>query len=248
MFVAPPYAAVGQHRQHGCRTRTQTHTPTSHVVCSASCVCVSAGSQIIYAFIMMPHTLPQSYVRWIRKQGAKELYVWQGVRVSGCRRPGCWRTPFCRRRLGLCACTPTDSCVPGVSWFSRADVSACCVMWLQELAERTASGRPLGPLTSLMGTHHAQAVVPIPCHFFHPEQACWQHPLQLLVPAYGRALSVYIPVYLLPALLVHRQEFLKQPLPILQKVVQGVARWAGLGGVTRVLRQGWGCPAGWALC
>jgi hypothetical protein len=42
-----------------------------------------AGSQIIYAFIMMPHTLPQSYVRWIRKQGAKELYVWQGVRVSG---------------------------------------------------------------------------------------------------------------------------------------------------------------------
>lgn len=31
---------------------------------------------------MMPHTLPQSYVRWIRKQGAKELYVWQGVRVS----------------------------------------------------------------------------------------------------------------------------------------------------------------------
>lgn len=104
-------------------------------------------------------------------------------------------------------------------------------MWLQELAERTASGRPLGPLTSLMGTLHAQAVAPIPCHFFHPEQACWQHPLQLLVPAYGRALSVYIPVYLLPALLVHRQEFLKQPLPILQKVVQGVARWAGLGAV-----------------
>lgn len=46
------------------------------------CCCGSAGSQIIFAFIMMPHTLPQSYVRWIRKQGAKELYVWQGVRVS----------------------------------------------------------------------------------------------------------------------------------------------------------------------
>ena len=45
------------------------------------CGCCPAGSQIIYAFIMMPHTLPQSYVRWIRKQGAKELYVWQGVRV-----------------------------------------------------------------------------------------------------------------------------------------------------------------------
>lgn len=34
---------------------------------------------------MMPHTLPQSYVRWIRKQGAKELYVWQGVRVGATR-------------------------------------------------------------------------------------------------------------------------------------------------------------------
>jgi hypothetical protein len=48
---------------------------------------VFAGSQIIYAFIMMPHTLPQSYVRWIRKQGAKELYVWQGVRVRKDRMP-----------------------------------------------------------------------------------------------------------------------------------------------------------------
>lgn len=42
----------------------------------------AACSQIIYAFIMMPQTLPVSYVRFIRKQGAKELYVWQGIRVS----------------------------------------------------------------------------------------------------------------------------------------------------------------------
>jgi hypothetical protein len=43
-------------------------------------MCVAA-SQIVYAFIMMPQTLPPSYVRFIRKQGAKELYVWRGVRV-----------------------------------------------------------------------------------------------------------------------------------------------------------------------
>jgi hypothetical protein len=41
-----------------------------------------AASQIVYAFIMMPQTLPPSYVRFIRKQGAKELYVWRGIRVS----------------------------------------------------------------------------------------------------------------------------------------------------------------------
>lgn len=95
---------------------------------------------------------------------------------------------------------------------------------LQELAERTAAGRPLGPLTSLMGTPHAKTVQPVPCSFFHPHQTCWQHPLQLLLPAYARALSVYIPVYVLPAVLVHRQELLKRPVPILQKVLQGIAR------------------------
>jgi hypothetical protein len=71
-----------------------------------------AGSQIIYAFIMMPHTLPQSYVRWIRKQGAKELYVWQGVRVSGVRgaRALLWVTTLLQ---AVCpACCPGSVCVP----------------------------------------------------------------------------------------------------------------------------------------
>jgi hypothetical protein len=42
--------------------------------------------------------------------------------------------------------------------------------------------------------------------------------------AYVRALSVYLPVYLLPALLVHRQQLLKDPSGILGKVVLGTAR------------------------
>lgn len=100
---------------------------------------------------------------------------------------------------------------------------------LQELAERTASGRALGPLTCLAGTPHARQVAPVPCHFFHPGQACIQHPLSMLLPAYSRALSVYLPVYLLPAVLVHRQQLLKRPLPILTKCLQGVARCAPRG-------------------
>lgn len=43
------------------------------------CACCS---QIIYAFIMYPQTLPPSYVRFIRKQGAKELYIYQGIQVE----------------------------------------------------------------------------------------------------------------------------------------------------------------------
>jgi hypothetical protein len=44
--------------------------------------CASPG-QVVYAFLMMPQTLPASYVRFFRRQGAKELYVWQAVRVRG---------------------------------------------------------------------------------------------------------------------------------------------------------------------
>ncbi|KAF6263624.1 hypothetical protein COO60DRAFT_378802 [Scenedesmus sp. NREL 46B-D3] len=132
-----------------------------------------AASQIVYAFLMMPQTLPSSYVRFIRKQGAKELYVWRGIR---------------------------------------------------ELAERTAAGRSPGPLTSLAGTPHAPTCAPTPCGFFHPGQSCSGHVLSLLGPAYSRSLSVYLPVYVLPALLVHRQQLLKQPLPILHKVLLGISR------------------------
>lgn len=99
-----------------------------------------------------------------------------------------------------------------------------CTYCLQELAERTAAGRPLNPLNSLIGTPHAHSKGPIPCHFFHPGQTCVEHPLKLFLPAYERALSVYLPVYVLPALLVHRQELLKQPLPILHKLLFGIAR------------------------
>ena len=84
----------------------------------------------------------------------------------------------------------------------------------------------------------------MPCSFFHPHQTCWQHPLQLLLPAYSRALSVYIPVYLLPALLVHRQELLKRPVPILQKVLQGIARWVDVHVVAGALPVCLGEPPG----
>lgn len=45
-------------------------------------MCVSAA-QIVYAFIMMPSTLPRSYVRFISKHGAKEAWVWKAVQVCG---------------------------------------------------------------------------------------------------------------------------------------------------------------------
>ncbi|KAI8466070.1 MAG: hypothetical protein J3K34DRAFT_524830 [Monoraphidium minutum] len=138
----------------------------------AMLMCACCG-QIIYAFIMHPETLPPSYVRFIRKQGAKELFVYQGI---------------------------------------------------QELARRSARRLPLHPLSSLAGTPHAAAAAPIPCGFFHPGQSCAGHAVSILPRNYERALRVYVPVYLLPMLLVHRQRLLKEPLPILNKAAFGVAR------------------------
>ena len=43
-------------------------------------MCLSA-SQIIYSFIMMPSTLPPSYIRFLNKQAAKEPWVWKAVQV-----------------------------------------------------------------------------------------------------------------------------------------------------------------------
>ena len=50
-------------------------------------MCLSA-SQIIYSFIMMPSTLPPSYIRFLNKQAAKEPWVWKAVQVCHCL-PGC---------------------------------------------------------------------------------------------------------------------------------------------------------------
>ena len=137
------------------------------------CACCS---QIIYAFIMHPETLPPSYVRFIQKQADKEEHVLRGI---------------------------------------------------QELALRTAAGLPPAPLAALAGTPHADcAHGAIPCGFFHPGQTCAGHALSLLPPNYMRALRVYLPVYLLPALLVHRKALLRDPLPILRKAAAGVARSA----------------------
>jgi hypothetical protein len=55
-------------------------------------------------------------------------------------------------------------------------------------------------------------------------QDCWSHAAGLVPQSYARALSVYLPVYLLPALLVHRQQLLKEPSGILGKVILGTAR------------------------
>lgn len=44
----------------------------------------------------------------------------------------------------------------------------------------------------------------------HGNQSCGAHFISFLIQAYKRALPVYLPVYLIPALIVHRQGLLKR--------------------------------------
>ncbi|CAH9073189.1 unnamed protein product [Cuscuta europaea] len=64
----------------------------------------------------------------------------------------------------------------------------------------------------------------VPCSMVHGNQTCGAHFLNFLIQAYKRALPVYLPVYLIPALIVHRQGLLKRPYTILWKGIFGTAR------------------------
>lgn len=64
----------------------------------------------------------------------------------------------------------------------------------------------------------------VPCSIIHGHQSCASHIVSFLIQAYGRALPVYLPIYLVPALIVHRQDLMKRPYTILGKGLFGTAR------------------------
>ncbi|XP_031497843.1 uncharacterized protein LOC116262530 [Nymphaea colorata] len=64
----------------------------------------------------------------------------------------------------------------------------------------------------------------VPCSIVHGNQSCAAHTITFLLQAYGRALPVYIPVYLIPALIVHRQGLLRRPYSLIGKSILGIAR------------------------
>lgn len=64
----------------------------------------------------------------------------------------------------------------------------------------------------------------VPCSIIHENQSCSWHAFSFFLQAYKRAVPVYLPVYLIPALIVHRQGLAKRPFTILAKGLLGTAR------------------------
>ncbi|XP_038886157.1 uncharacterized protein LOC120076412 isoform X1 [Benincasa hispida] len=63
-----------------------------------------------------------------------------------------------------------------------------------------------------------------PCMIIHGNQSCGGHFLSFLIRGYKRALPVYLPVYLIPALIVHREGLMNRPYEILARGLLGTAR------------------------
>mmetsp|Transcript_23951 Transcript_23951/g.66518 ORF Transcript_23951/g.66518 Transcript_23951/m.66518 type:complete len:368 (-) Transcript_23951:266-1369(-) len=133
-------------------------------------MCV-ACSQLLQSWLVLPHTLPSSYVRFLNTQAGKKSHVYSALKE------------WARR----------DSAAPAP---------------LASLASTALSGQPISS----------------PCDFIHPGMSCSRHTLKMVPTGFRRALSVYIPTYVIPALLVHRKNLLSSPVDISLKVVKGISR------------------------
>ncbi|KAK9806740.1 hypothetical protein WJX72_001016 [[Myrmecia] bisecta] len=97
---------------------------------------------------------------------------------------------------------------------------------IRELAIRNKQGLEPGPLKLLQHTDLRDFHARIPCGILHPGQTCNQHFASFLPEAYLRALPVYLPVYFLPAILVHRKHLIQKETAakIWRRVGLGVLR------------------------
>jgi hypothetical protein len=98
---------------------------------------------------------------------------------------------------------------------------------IREMCERGSRNLPPTTLRSLSRISSLKDMQPrVPCEFIHPGQSCTSHAIKFFPGAYGRALPVYLPVYIIPAILVHRQKlFLKDSAADLwPKILKGCLR------------------------
>ena len=92
--------------------------------------------------------------------------------------------------------------------------------------QRQGQGSPPRTLRALRGTPHEAFCGSVPCSFLHRGKSCPRANLEFLPEAFLRALPVYLPVYLVPALFVHRQRLLDPVMgvQIWRRLVLGMLR------------------------
>jgi hypothetical protein len=231
-------------------------TRLPHAEVSVFCAAVA---QILFSFFAMPDTLPSSYVRFLGRAASKPSYVWEAVRELISRNAQLRAAHLQQRRTQLIRTSrrrSTTSVSPGWPWrylwgsrVSRCDPRPLPWLWR-------------GPLISLEGTPYHNRAVSCPCEFttvLAPRDVatststsastiyssaphlCTAHALGQLPRIFWTALPIYLPVYLVPAVLLHRRKLLHPTEgPILfGKLALGVARSSAfLGSLFTLLWQG----------
>jgi hypothetical protein len=117
-------------------------------------------------------------------------------------------TSCCEPAFSLLIRTPQVRCaakfIDGLCLCLANNLCALRCLFTQEQAEANRRNIAPAPLHALHGTPWQTSASTTPCHFWHAGHSCSGHVLSVMPPTYLRALGVYLPVYLLPALLVHR--------------------------------------------
>ncbi|KAG7673374.1 hypothetical protein Ndes2526B_g03184 [Nannochloris sp. 'desiccata'] len=82
---------------------------------------------------------------------------------------------------------------------------------VREMSRQVRHGIAPGssPISVLKGTPFQGFHGNVPCEILHPGMTCNQHLFKFFPEGYLRALPVYLPVYVIPAALVHRQKLLR---------------------------------------
>jgi len=78
-------------------------------------------------------------------------------------------------------------------WNKHGGKSKYVMDSIRDMCRETSLGRPTRQL---------------PCDVVHPQTSCSSHSVSFFPEALARAIPVYIPVYIIPALLIHRQKLL----------------------------------------
>ncbi|KAE9445738.1 hypothetical protein C3L33_22365, partial [Rhododendron williamsianum] len=177
-------------------------------------MCLSS-SQILSAYLLKQESLPGTYKSFLNKHGGKDPIILQGVREIACAMPFTNLEAIEKyyKATGVDLKLDPQIKVPcSFSWCNSLLSASCGVVGgLEHICW------VLVFLDDWMAIFLAHKIV-------HGNQSCGAHFISFLIQAYKRALPVYLPVYLIPALIVHRQGLLKRPYTILGKGLLGTAR------------------------
>ena len=172
-----------------------------------------ATSQILYSWIMMPHTLPSSYIKFLNRHGGRQQWHYNAARVCSIPCAMCYLR--CGAYLGSASqLIPQQNRSCALQQFASAcslDVHSCakqnCAQAALHLVSRLCSsvfevkfecgeqelceraGKPMAPTPykSLQHTKFRTFQGTCPCHVLHPGQTCNGFMLSFFPGAYLRS-------------------------------------------------------------